>query len=252
MRGGIRDARRSAFASAMNGASTQTLKSRISAPDRWRAPARSISAIEPTAPAISARRAARRDPGPSGKLHARDRRVSSHRFLSRAGDVGLPAEHAAVLDDQPRGHDVAEQHAGRLNLDTLRGRDVAHDRAADEDRAGVQVGFHLGTLAQYHFVLPDFDRALDMPVDPDVLLAGDPAVDGDALSDPGDLTAFVRDVSGQRELLPTPRRVVATLADMAPGSPDCGGALRRAVRSPSGHSSSSDGWTASSAAPRRS
>jgi hypothetical protein len=37
----------------------------------------------------------------------------------------------------------------------------------------------------------DFDAALDMSVDADVLVADDSALDRDALSDPGDLTAFV-------------------------------------------------------------
>ena len=47
----------------MNGESTHPLKSRMSTVDGCREPARSIKAIDPAAPASSARRAVARSPG---------------------------------------------------------------------------------------------------------------------------------------------------------------------------------------------
>src|SRR5579872_1787698 len=106
--------RRFASASARNGERTQPVKSRISTIDRCRAPARVMSRTDPAAPATSATRATVRSPLLAGTARR-----------SRPGDVGLAAQHSAVLDDQPGRDDVAQQHAGRLNLDALRHGDVA-------------------------------------------------------------------------------------------------------------------------------
>src|SRR3954454_18989262 len=154
MCGAQRGARRLASASARKGETTQPLKSRSRITERWREPARSIKATEPAAPASNAPRAI------AGRVMLR---------LPRAGDVRLAADDAAVLDDQPRGDDVAEQHAGGLNLDAIGGGDVALDGATHGHRTGVQIGLHTRSLAEPDFVLAHLDGALDLAVDANVL-----------------------------------------------------------------------------------
>src|SRR5262249_22004145 len=111
-------------------------------------------------------------------------------LLPGARDFRLPAQHAAVVDHETRRDHVADEHAGGLYLQALGDRHLAVERAADEARTGIHVGFDFGAGPEHQLVLVDFDAALDVSVNADVLGAADFSFDRHALTDPGDLTAF--------------------------------------------------------------
>src|ERR1700674_3986471 len=59
----------------------------------------------------------------------------------------LPAEDAALVDDQRADHNVAEDFAGSKDLQAARGVHIALDTAADHDVAATDIAFDPTALA---------------------------------------------------------------------------------------------------------
>src|SRR5256714_1133697 len=73
------------------------------------------------------------------------RNGGGRRFLGMDG--ALPAEDAALVDDQRTDDDVAEDFAGGEDLEAARGVHVALDRPADHDIAAADVALDPAVLA---------------------------------------------------------------------------------------------------------
>jgi hypothetical protein len=85
---------------------------------------------------------------------------------------------------------VALDRPGRLHLNTLGGGHIADDRAGDHSRPRGDVAPHFGAAPEHELMLGHVDCALHVPVDTEVLRAGDPPVYRDPLSDPGVRASF--------------------------------------------------------------
>src|SRR6185503_9145946 len=85
------------------------------------------------------------------------------RFLVSHHAVAL--EDGAFFDDERGRFDVAVDLAVTMDLDALRGHDLADDGAADGDAADVDVAFDVRALADDQLVL-GHDLAVEAAVDP--------------------------------------------------------------------------------------
>src|SRR5579862_8539315 len=94
----------------------------------------------------------------------------------RGAHGALALEDDALVDHEARGEDVAEDLAGRADLEPLTGGDVARDLAVNDDRGAVDLRIDDGGLADGERVLRA-DLALHMSLDADGALEGELAAD---------------------------------------------------------------------------
>src|SRR3989442_15957499 len=82
-------------------------------------------------------------------------------------DGALPAEDAALVDDQRTDHDVAEHFAGGQDLEAARGVHVSLDRPADHDIAPADIALDPTVLAHRQVTFGSQD-AVHFAVEEDV------------------------------------------------------------------------------------
>ena len=101
-----------------------------------------------------------------------------------AADVDLAGDDSPLGNDQAGGSDIADDGAGRVQVDPLRGRDVSGHLTADHNGTGGEVRLDRRASADNQSVIADRDLALHFAVDPEILCARYLAFDDDSLPDP--------------------------------------------------------------------
>src|SRR5690606_5977613 len=152
--------------------------------------------------------------------------------------VDRALEPGAVLDADPRRNDIALDVRARAHDDALDADEVAFHHAFDLDRARDHVRLHAALRADRQTIVLEQDRALDLALDQQVLLAAQIAVDADRRADHRDVAAAraPRRLALRREarglivthhVLPLVRALLADVEHIAPVSKSVSRVCRR-------------------------
>ena len=103
--------------------------------------------------------------------------------LTRLLDVDASLEISAFLDDDAGCHQVPHDRPGLADRNVVHRTDLPFDHADHNDFLGVNIGLHLTVGSDRQVVIPQLDGSLYLPVDIEVLTAGQFALDVNGFSD---------------------------------------------------------------------